>query len=33
MQKMTEENKFFKKKVKDIEGKEMIKAGNMKKQY
>ena len=33
MKKMTEESKFFKKRVKDIEAREVIKAGNMKKQY
>ena len=33
MKKMTEESTFLKKRVKDIEGKEIIKAANMKKQY
>ena len=33
MKKMADESKFYKNKLKDIEGKQMIKAGNMKKQY
>ena len=33
MKKMTEEAKFFKNKLKTLEGKEQLKAGNMKKQY
>jgi hypothetical protein len=32
MKKMTEEAKFYKIKIKNIEGKEGIKAGNMRKQ-
>lgn len=33
MKKLTEQLKFYKEKVKDLEQKEAMKAGNMKKQY